>query len=109
MRKLLLAILFALYIPTIAPAATDTSPPTTYQEFAQAHEQWNRKAVIILPTGKRVNLGDHVDNPFPNRDACVEGLEADTETIFKWLMSEHVDISEVDVDVTCEPDEGKPL
>lgn len=107
MRKLLIAaaLLLSAFWPEWVSANTNpTAPPQTYQEFVQAHEEWNRKAVIRDKDGKVLkDFGGHRSNPFPSKAACAEGMESDTAHIYLFLKQMGVDIEDLDVDVTCEP------
>jgi hypothetical protein len=104
MRKMLLVAALLFWIPTVSANTDPTAPPQTYQEFVQAHEEWNRKAVIKDKDGKLLkDLGGNLRNPFPSKAACVEGMAQDTASIYLFLQRNGVDIEALDVDVTCEP------
>jgi hypothetical protein len=90
---------------TIVRANTDPNPPAqTYEEFAQEHEPWDRKAAVLDKDGKLLkDFGRHHDSPFPNKKACTDGLLEDTANIYTYLQKLGADIETLDVVVTCEP------
>lgn len=104
MRKLFMAALIACSLCGVAPAAIDpNAPPQTYSEFLEAHEQWDR--FVHIQSGDKVIIdhAPHESNPFPDKALCVAGLEQDTDTLYRYLAMRGVDITTVDVEVTCEP------
>lgn len=104
MRKTLMALLVALSATMGAYGAVDTNPPpATYQEFLQAHEQWNRFATIKQGDKVIIERDPNTENPFPDKATCVAGLVEDTNLIYVYLQSQGVDITSVDVTVFCEP------
>lgn len=106
MRKALLAALLSamLFAPVAQAARWTSTPPQTYQEFLQAHEQWDRTAVVKDKEGKVLHdFGKHGHSPFPDKASCVAGLEHDTAVFYQYLKQLGLDIETLDVVVSCDP------